>query len=98
MLLPWSSVLICGYVSRRRVTEITLKDMPSDQAVVAYAFNPSTQAGKPCELKASLNYRVRSWTARATERNLVLSHKKGVSAEGGNEEEQGQCPSKLGPI
>jgi hypothetical protein len=47
--------------------------------VVAQAFNPSTQeaeAGRSLEFKASLDYRVSSRTAKATQRNPVLkTHK-----------------------
>jgi hypothetical protein len=49
------------------------------QAVVAYAFNPSTweaEAGGFLKVEASLVYRVSSRTARATQRNPVSRKKK----------------------
>jgi hypothetical protein len=44
--------------------------------VVAHAFNPRRQRGRHIsEFEASLAYRVRSRTARATQRNPVSTNK-----------------------
>jgi hypothetical protein len=66
----------CGSFQAARVR--VLKTMPTSQAVVAYAFNPSTweaEAGRFLSFEASLVYRVSSRTARAAQRNPVSENK-----------------------